>query len=132
MSSSPDKLVTIDELLALPIAADRAEVVDVPGLGKMKVRPLSLAEAQELRKECWRDVPGRKEQEFDDARWQTLLFTKCLVEPAVTYDQAAKLRLLPSRIIDQLYQAILTLGSIVEGGGISAKAVDEAEAAFRD
>lgn len=132
MSSSPDKLVTIEELLALPIAADRAEVVDIPGLGKMRVRPLSLAEAQGMRKECWREVPGKKEAEFDDARWQILMFTKCVIEPALSYDDAARLRLLPSRIIDQLYQALLNLGGIVEGGGIAEKAVQEAEATFRE
>ena len=128
----PDKIVTLEELLALPTAADRVETVDIPGIGKMRVRPLSLAEAQEMRKECWHEVPGKKESEFDDARWQILIFTKCVVEPVLNYDDAARLRLLPSRTIDQLYQAILTLGGIVEGGGISEKATQEAEAAFRD
>jgi hypothetical protein len=132
MPSPSDNLVTLEELLALPTAAERTEVVDVPGLGKMRVRPLSLAEAQEMRKECWHEVPGKKESEFDDARWQILMFTKCVIEPKLSYDDAARLRLLPSRIIDQLYQAILELGSIVEGGGISEKAAQEAEASFHD
>jgi len=129
---SSDKLITLEELLALPTAADRAEVVDIPGLGKMKIRPLSMAEAQQMRKECWREAPGKREAEFDDARWQTLIFTKCVVEPQMSYDDAARLRLLPSRLIDQLYQAILTLGGIVEGSGISEKAVQESEASFHD
>jgi hypothetical protein len=131
-SPVPDRIVTLEELLALPTAVDRAEVVDIPGLGKLKVRPLSLAEAQEMRKECWRDVPGKKEAEFDDGRWQTLIFTKCVVEPKMSFDDAARLRLLPSRIIDQLYQEILTLGGVVEGGGIAEKAVQESEASFHD
>jgi len=129
---SSDKLITLEELLALPTAADRAEVVDIPGLGKMKIRPLSMAEAQEMRKECWHEAPGKREAEFDDARWQTLIFTKCVIEPQMGYDDAARLRLLPSRLIDQLYQAILTLGGIVEGSGISEKAVQESEASFHD
>lgn len=129
---SSDKFITLEELLALPVAADRAEAVDIPGLGKMKIRPLSLAEAQEMRKECWHEAPGKREAEFDDARWQTLIFTKCVVEPQMSYDDAARLRLLPSRLIDQLYQAILTLGGIVEGSGISEKAVQESEASFHD
>jgi len=132
MSSAPDKLVTLEELLALPTAADRAEVVNIPGIGKMKLRPLSLAEAQEMRKECWREVGGKQEAEFDDARWQTLIFTKCVVEPRLSFDDAARLRLLPSRIVDQLYQTILNLGGLVDGGGIAEKAVQASEASFHD
>jgi len=129
---SSDKLITLEELLALPTAADRAEVVDIPGLGKMKIRPLSLAEAQEMRKECWHEAPGKREAEFDDARWQTLIFTKCVVEPRLSFDDAARLRLLPSRIVDQLYQTILNLGGLVDGGGIAEKAVQASEASFHD
>jgi len=129
---SSDKLITLEELLALPTAADRAEVVDIPGLGKMKIRPLSLAEAQEMRKECWHEAPGKREAEFDDARWQTLIFTKCVVEPQMSFDDAARLRLLPSRIVDQLYQTILNLGGLVDGGGIAEKAVQASEASFHD
>ena len=132
MSSAPDKLVTLEELLALPTAADRAEVVNIPGIGKMKLRPLSLAEAQEMRKECWHEAPGKREAEFDDARWQTLIFTKCVVEPRLSFDDAARLRLLPSRIVDQLYQTILNLGGLVDGGGIAEKAVQASEASFHD
>ena len=132
MSSHPDKLVTLEELLALPLAADRTEVVNIPGIGNMKLRPLSLAEAQEMRKECWHEAPGKQEAEFDDARWQILMFTKCVIEPRLSYDDAARLRLLPSRMIDRLYQTILTLGGIVEGGGISEKAAQESEASFHD
>jgi len=132
MPSAPDKLVTLEELLALPTAADRAEVVNIPGIGKMKLRPLSLAEAQEMRKECWREVGGKQEAEFDDARWQTLIFTKCVVEPRLSFDDAARLRLLPSRIVDQLYQTILNLGGLVDGGGIAEKAVQASEASFHD
>jgi len=129
---SSDKLITLEELLALPTAADRAEVVNIPGIGKMKLRPLSLAEAQEMRKECWREVGGKQEAEFDDARWQTLIFTKCVVEPRLSFDDAARLRLLPSRIVDQLYQTILNLGGLVDGGGIAEKAVQASEASFHD
>ena len=129
---SSDKLITLEELLALPTAADRAEVVNIPGIGKMKLRPLSLAEAQEMRKECWREVGGKQEAEFDDARWQTLIFTKCVVEPRLSFDDAARLRLLPSRIVDHLYQTILNLGGLVDGGGIAEKAVQESEASFHD
>jgi len=129
---SSDKLITLEELLALPTAADRAEVVNIPGIGKMKLRPLSLAEAQEMRKECWHEVGGKQEAEFDDARWQTLIFTKCVVEPRLSFDDAARLRLLPSRIVDQLYQTILNLGGLVDGGGIAEKAVQASEASFHD
>lgn len=129
---SSDKFITLEELLALPVAVDRAEAVDIPGLGKMKIRPLSLAEAQEMRKECWHEAPGKREAEFDDARWQTLIFTKCVVEPRLSFDDAARLRLLPSRIVDQLYQTILNLGGLVDGGGIAEKAVQASEASFHD
>ena len=119
-------IISLEELLALPSVEDRAEVVEIEGLGTFKLRPLSLAEAEKMRLDCWqKDV-------FDGDRWQTLLLVNCIVEPNLTYDQAARVRQQPKGYMDGLIRAIDRLSGVTATGAISQAAVDEAEASFRD
>jgi len=117
--------ISIDDLRAIPTAAERVRDVDVPGIGHLRIRPLSLAEASDMRRDCWHD------DVFDDARWQTLLISTCVVEPVISHDDAARLRQLPSRTVDALISEISMLAAITDKGTVSAKAVAEAEAEFR-
>jgi len=125
------KLVTLEELLALPTAEQRAQEVMIDGLGTLRIRPPSLDEAERMRAECWQ-IGRNKSATFDQARWQALLLTHCVIEPALSFDDAKRLRRLPSGIVDALFREINGLAGLTPRGGISEAAVEEAEASFRD
>lgn len=119
------KISTLEELLGLPDAQDTAEVVVIDGLGTLRIRALSRKEHREMVDDC-----GVGDN-WNGERWEILLLQHSLVEPAVTYDQAAKLRLKASGPVSELIQACARLSGLTDRGQISKEAVDEAEATFQ-
>lgn len=119
------KVVTLDELLALPDAENDVRTAEIAGLGCVQARPLSLEEHRRIRDEC-----GQGDT-WDTGRFEALTLSTCLVAPCMTYDQALKLRRKGAGIIQALITWILDLSGLTLTGMISAKAVDDAEADFR-
>lgn len=120
------KIATLEELLALPDAQDTAEVVTIAGLGTVRIRALSRKEHREMVDDC-----GVGDS-WNGERWEILLLQHSMVEPAVTYDQAAKLRLKTSGPVGELIQACAAKSGLTpDKGKLSQKAVDEAEATFQ-
>lgn len=120
------KISTLEELLGLPDAQDIAEVVSIAGLGTVRVRAISRKEHREMTDEC------AKGDAWDGERWEILLLQHSLVEPAVTYDQAAKLRLKASGPVSELIQACAAKSGLTpDKGKLSQEAVDNAEATFQ-
>jgi hypothetical protein len=119
-------LLTTEELLALPSAHETSDIVTIEGLGTVRVRALSLSEHREMRREC---VQG---DTWDDRRWNALLLMRGLAEPELTYDQAVAVTEKVVGPVDTLLAAILRVSGLIPspGGGMSQKAVDDAEATF--
>lgn len=118
------KVVTLDELLALPDAENDVKTAEIAGLGIVRARPLSLEEHRQIRDEC-----GQGDK-WDTGRFEALALSTCLVEPRMTYDDALKLRRKGAGIVQALITWILDLSGLTLAGMISAKAVDDAEATF--
>lgn len=119
------KISTIEELLAAPTAEETTKVIEVPGLGTVRVKAFSVDEYQQARK------AAMESGEFDQGRWATMALQLCVVEPALTYDQAAQLRKRPHFLIDALLGAIGDLSGISVSGHILEEEVDDAERTFR-
>ena len=120
-------IVTLDDLMALPDVTDLVEEVEIPDLGTVRLRAISLEEHREIRDDC------SVGNEFDMNRFESLLLAKALVEPVLTYDDVVKLRATkPMTLIDLLISQAIRVSRLTHGGEVSAKAVDDAEAAFRD
>lgn len=119
------KISTIEELLGLPDAEQVAEIVTIAGLGTVRVRAISLREHREIRRDC---VQG---DQFDTDRFETLLLTRCVAEPALTYDQAAQLCAKAVGPVDDLVGVCFRVSGLTKRGEISKEAVDDAEATFQ-
>ena len=119
------KLSTLEELLATPTAEETTEVVEVEGLGTVRIKAYSADEFLRARK------AAMEKGEFDQARWGAMTLHLCVVEPALTYDQAVQLRKRPSFLIDALLDAIGRLSGISISGNVLEEAVDDAERTFR-
>ena len=119
------KITTLEELLGTPTAEETTRVVEVAGLGTVRVKAFSVDEYHQARK------AATESGEFDQARWATMSLHLCVVEPALTYDQAAQLRKRPHFLIDALLGAIGELSGISVSGHILEEAVDDAERTFR-
>lgn len=120
------RISTLEELLAAATADETTEVVEIEGLGTVRVKAFSVDEYQEARK------AATESGEFDQARWATMALHLCVVEPALTYDQAAQLRKRPHFLVDALLGAIGRLSGISVAGNVLEEAVDDAERSFRE
>lgn len=120
------KRLTLDDLLSLPDADQVTEEVQVRELGIVTVRAVSLDEHRKANDEC------RQGDKFDWERWDALALSNCLVDPALTYDQALKLRRKAVGIAQDILDAIWRVSGLTERGEIKAAAVDDAEASFRE
>jgi hypothetical protein len=120
------KITTLEELLGTPTADEMTQVVRVEGLGVFRVKALSLDELHRARQ------AANETGEFDQARWSTMLLHLAMVEPALTYDQAARLRLRPGFLVEELTTTIGKFSGMGRTGEILKEAVDEAERSFRN
>lgn len=119
------KISTLEELLRLPDAEQMTEIITVPDLGTVCIRAISRKEHREMVDDCGAG------DEWNGERWEILLIQHSLVEPVLTYDQAAKLRRKVSGPVGDLIQACARLSGLTDRGQISKEAVDQAEATFR-
>lgn len=120
-------ILSIEQLMELPKAADVTEVVDVPEWGgAVTIRALSLAQRDEMLHECGRNA------EQDSERWNTLVLVNGLADPVVSYDQAVQLRQLQMGPVARLIDRIWDLSGLTPAGHLAKEAVDEAEETFRD
>jgi hypothetical protein len=123
---SAKKIATVDDLLALPDADTVTKEIELaPGI-RVVVGALSLLEHTRMRKEC-----GQGDA-WDQERWETLMLVHGIKQPSLTFEQAEQLKKKCMATIDRLYMVILRLSGITLRGEISEKAVEEAEASFRE
>jgi len=116
--------ITLAELMALPDASNTLEEVTVSGIGTVKIRALSLAVHHDMREDC------SKGEEFNTARWETLMLVNGLAEPTVTFDQATALRKKVVGPVNKLLEAVLRISGLTPTGAVSQEAVDKAEETF--
>lgn len=117
-------IATVDELLALPDADTVTEEMELaPGV-RIVVGALSLLEHTRMRKEC------NQGDTFDQERWETLMLTRGIKEPTLTFEQAEQLKKKCVATIDEVYRVALRLSGITPRGEIAEKAVQDAEATF--
>ena len=120
------KYLTIDDLLSLPDAEQVTGDLDVRGFGVVTVRAISMEQHRVMR------VEANRGDETDWGRWEALTLVNGLAEPAVTYDQALKLRRKAVGPVQDILDAIWRVSGLTEKGEVPAKAADDAEASFRD
>lgn len=94
-------MITADELLGL--AGCATEVIDLPGHGKVRARPLSTAQALAV---------GRED---DNEERAALTLHHGLVDPEITVDQARELiRSAPFGPVNIITQEVLRLSGMTE------------------
>lgn len=121
-----ERIATVDELLALPDADTITEEVELaPGV-RVVAGALSLLEHTRMRREC------SQGDTWDQERWETLMLMHGIREPQLTFEQAEQLKKKCVATLDRLYGVILRLSGITLRGEIAEKAVQEAEASFRE
>lgn len=114
-------VLTAEQLLSLADAEHIRETVPLVGIGEVVVRAISLAEHREIQR------AAIETGEWDWERWETLLLQYGLVEPALTYDQAAALRRKGAAVVQPLLDTITRLSGLVR----FEEEVDRAEESFR-
>jgi len=120
-------MLTLEQLMALPKASDVTEVVEVPEWnGTVTIRALSLAQRNEML------MAVSEDDARDTERWNSLVLQAAFVDPVLTYDQAVQIGRLALGPVTRLLDKIWDLSGLTPAGGLSKKAVDDAEAAFRD
>lgn len=117
-------MISLETLLGRPKAEEVSKVVEIPGIGMIKVKAWSFLRHREMQK------AANESGEFDQARWYALLLSEGLADPAVTYDQAMLILQQPSGYLDAILSEVLQIAGLLPGGEIDAKAVDAAEASF--
>ena len=119
-------MLTLEQLMALPKAAEVTEVIEVPDWGgPVTIRAISLAQRDEMRRDT--NANGV----HDAGRWDTLVLVNGFADPVLDYDSAAQLRQLKLGGIGQVIDRIWELSGLTPAGQISKAAVDAAEATFR-
>ncbi len=121
-------MLTTEQLLAQPDAEAVNKEIDLSAYGwpgSVRVRALSLGERDECRERAF--DKGKFRQDWFDG----MALSIAMVEPRLTEDQAEALLKKPFGPLQVVLEAIMTLSCLTTRGEISAKAVDEAEAAFR-
>ena len=120
------KKLSIQDLLAIPDASDETLDVEIPEVGTITVRAISLREHREMRSECFQG------DRFDEKRWYALMLHNCLLDPTLTYDESMQLINKQVGVMNLIISSILDVSGLTETGRISKKAVDESEESFRE
>jgi len=119
-------ILTREEVLAVDDLPQ--ETLEVPGWGgEIVVRGLTRGEAYEAR-----DAAKRDDDTADLLAYDMQVFLKGVVEPKFTKADIAKLKGKSAGMMELVTTRIMALSSVNEFGDITQKAVDEAEASFRD
>jgi hypothetical protein len=126
MPKQETSIATADELLALPDAEMVTEVIELePGV-RVVCAALPMLTYTRMRKEC-----GQGDT-WDSERWETLIIKNGVVQPQLTFEQAEQFRKKRVSTVDGIYAAVLRLSGLTPGGQMAEKAVEDAEAAFRE
>lgn len=120
-----NKKLSIEELLAIPDASDETLDIEIPGYGEVTIQAISLARHREMREESF------KGDKFNEARWYTLLLKHGIVEPELSFDEAAAMANKRVGLVDDILASILRISGLTRTGNISKEAVDESEESFR-
>lgn len=120
-------MLSVDELLAAPDADQLTEVVDLVGLGQVRIRAFSKATHTRMLKEA-SDATGR---EIDPEKLEALALHYGMAEPELTVEQAEALRHKAWGPVQELLSRIWALSGMTAFGGVSESAVAAAEEAFR-
>jgi hypothetical protein len=126
MPKQETTIATADELLALPDAETVTEVIELePGV-RVVCAALQMLTYMRMRVDC-----GQGDA-FDQERWETLLIKNGVVQPQLTFQQAEQFKKKRVSAVEVIYATVLRLSGITPGGQVAEKAVQEAEAAFRE
>ncbi len=121
------KIMSLEELLAVPDAGEVTEVVPVPAWGgAVRIKAFSLAEQRAMR-EAARDERGL----VDGGRMAVQMLVHGLAEPRVTAEQAEALLRKAVGPLELILQRLLDLSGLNPQGQVSEKAVVEAEKSLR-
>jgi len=122
--------ITLEQLRALPKAAEISEVVEMPEWGEgvsVRIRALSLTQREEILRE------GRvAEGQVDMQRWNAMVLKAGMADPVLKYDDALTILELAHEPVQRLINRIWTLSGMTPEGQIAKAAVDAAEAQFRE
>jgi len=118
------RISSLEEVLASKTAEECTQVVTIRGLGTLKLRAYSLREYYEMQR------AAREGDDFDEDRWEALVIQHGVAEPALTYDQAARLALRPAHLVQKLIAEIGRLSGLDISAMLGKEAIDRAEASF--
>jgi len=111
------KFLTAEELLAAPRADAVTEIVDLPGLGLVKIRAFSKADHTKMLREA-QDESG----EINPERMEALALKYGLAEPELTLEQAQELREKVWGPVQQLLNRVWALSGMNTYGQVTVEA----------
>ncbi len=122
------RVLTADELLALPNADEVTEEVSLAawGLGTVRIRQFSIEEQRLIREQARGDGG-----DIDQARLDALTLAHGIVEPALTVEQAEGLLKKQFGPVQHILNSIHRLSGLTALLEVSAEAVAGAERRFR-
>jgi len=131
------RILSIEELLAVPDADQITELLDLPGIGQVRIKAFSKATHSRMLREATRP-PDKKADgtldpggDIDDEAMERLALVYGLAEPIITLDQAEQLRQKTWGAVQVLLNRIWMLSGMNRFGQITQVAVDDAEKRFR-
>lgn len=113
-----NKFLAFEDIINKP-DLDEKEVFIPEWDGYVKIRGLTKAQQQAMRKQA--TVNGQ----MDTDKLETIMLASCLVEPAITLEQAEQLKNKSAAAIDRILREILELA------GLTEEAQKEAMKSFR-
>lgn len=114
-------ILTAEQLLAANDLPEETLAIPEWG-GEVVLRALTRAQLQEV----------RNASDGDQLKYDSFMVAAAMKEPELTQAQALKLRRKNATVIERILQKLWSMNGITLAGDISAKAVDDAEAGFRD
>lgn len=121
------RILSLEELLAVPDASAITEVVDLPELGAVRIRAFSKATHSAM----LREATG-KDGKIDDERFEALALVNGVAEPVLREPDAEALRQKRWGAVQVLLNRIWALSGMNHFGQVSEAAVEEAEQSFRE
>lgn len=121
------KFITVEELLASPNADQITEEVEIAGLGTVKICAFSKA----MHSRMMREAQPKGGGDLDLEKFEALALVNGLAEPKLTLEQAQQLREKRWGAVQELLNHVWDLSGMNRFGGVTARAVEEAEESFR-
>lgn len=118
-------MLSADELLSAPNASELTEVVELKGLGEVRIRAFSKADHTRMLR------AATDKNEIDPEKLEALALHYGLADPELTVEQADALRHKAWGPVQELLSRIWALSGMTAFGTVSESAVVESEADFR-